>query len=112
MDRGRLVVSSVPVSLYGEGRHPAPKLLLKSHRVVIITQRPQQNSRRPPIALLQNSMVPQGECTMRGARERTWRLSPILSHTEEFTLAESMGPESSRSPSRVHFGRPTIDCER
>jgi hypothetical protein len=34
-------------------------------------------------------MVPQGECTMRGARERTWRLSPILSHTGELTSAES-----------------------
>jgi hypothetical protein len=28
---------------------------------------------------------------MRGARERTWRLSPILSHTAELISAESDG---------------------
>jgi hypothetical protein len=47
MDQDRLVLSSVPVSLGGEGCHPALELPLKPHRVVIITQRPQQNSRLP-----------------------------------------------------------------
>jgi hypothetical protein len=36
-------------------------------------------------------MVPQGEYRMSVAYECTWRLSPTLSHTDEFTLAESDG---------------------
>jgi hypothetical protein len=40
---------------------------------------------------------------MSGARERTWRLSPTLSHTDEFTLAESDGHQraADRRPESI-----------